>query len=170
MDSKDGDDMTIKLSAIPLPITLLFALPLGCDGQCVETGGGYGDDSKSAGNDCSPTRENGCDDCNPCTANAWCDPAFDLPAVDFPSMSWICAPLKRTDAPRCFGALLTTAPGIDNDCFPVVGSGSVDGLVAGHCCAGVCSPNDLVCPNYGAPTEQPSNPGMPPGVLALASP
>lgn len=155
----------------------LYALPLlfaiGCDGQCAESLGNPGEGSKSTasgGNDCIETRENGCDDCNPCTANVWCDPASDPPATDFPLMSWVCAPLKRTDPPRCFGALLTTAPGIDNDCFPVADSGSVDGLEAGHCCAGVCSRNDLVCPNYGAPTEQPSNPGMPPGVLALASP
>lgn len=129
---------------------VVFAL-LGC--ACNDCGNVADEPPVEAGPapDCEPSRADGCEDCNPCTAMAWCDPAQSPPAVDVPSSSWVCAPLPPDASPRCFGAPLTSAPDVVNDCFPVAEAGSVDDVEAGHCCAGVCSRNDHPCPNYGDP-------------------
>lgn len=80
---------------------------------------------------------NGCDDCNPCTWDVWCDPeewsAFVPPA---------CKDVATSDTAQCVHFDLTTPQGQINDCFPIA---PVTDVRAGKCCAGTCTDNAESC-------------------------
>lgn len=93
--------------------------------------------------------ETGCDDCNPCTDDKWCElcdaippvkaSKWCLPPANFPA--W-CAKLPVA----CGHDGYSTPVGISNDCFPVEeDAGPVRPLHTGICCVGMCIENDAQC-------------------------
>ncbi|TKC99654.1 hypothetical protein [Polyangium fumosum] len=88
--------------------------------------------------DCSGEHDwNGCDDCNPCTWDAWCDPdEWD---------AWIpewCREVATLGHAVCVHFDRTTPDGQINDCFPIT---PVTDVRAGKCCAGRCVDNVSEC-------------------------
>lgn len=80
---------------------------------------------------------NGCDDCNPCTFDDWCDP--DTWDVHVPP--W-CADVPRTGEATCVHSDRNTPDGQINDCFPIA---TVTDVRPGKCCAGTCIDNADEC-------------------------
>lgn len=88
---------------------------------------------------CSGTwKGNGCDDCNPCTWDQWCDPATH---EGFEHL--LCA--QRAYAGCVHSHDYTTPEGQINDCFPV---NDYNGIRAGKCCYGRCVDNGVLCGDY----------------------
>lgn len=86
--------------------------------------------------DCSgELKDNGCDDCNPCTWDQWCDPETGE-GDDY-------APCLTQKYAGCVHSYdYTTPAGQINDCFPVADEGE---LRAGRCCLGACVDNAAAC-------------------------
>ena len=94
--------------------------------------------------DCSGTSDsNGCDDCNPCTWDVYCDPSTHGPFV-----SSYCAGIT---SPQCIHEDRTTSGGYVNDCFPI--AVGVD-VRAGKCCAGQCVDNNETCTSECGPITE----------------
>lgn len=80
---------------------------------------------------------NGCDDCNPCTFDNWCDPT----EWDAFIPEW-CAGVAATGEAACVHAERSTPIGQINDCFPIA---PVTDVRAGKCCVGTCVDNGAAC-------------------------
>lgn len=96
------------------------------------------DPDESEDKDCSGEHSwNGCDDCNPCSWDAWCDPD------DW--NDWIpewCRDVATLGHAACVHVDRTTPDGQINDCFPIA---PVTDVRAGKCCAGTCVDNSSAC-------------------------
>lgn len=124
---------------------LIAAFLIGCSG-----GGILVAEEIDAGSDASacPAQDpaTGCDDCEPCTFDAWCEVCDQIPPVT--ASRW-CKPVEKIpvwcDAgpPACGHNGYSTPEGQANDCFPV--ESDAGPIHAGRCCAGVCVENDVQC-------------------------
>lgn len=96
------------------------------------------DGEGSLGKDCSGEHpENGCDDCNPCSWDAWCNPDEWKGFVP----EW-CQDVAMLGYAVCVHLDRTTPKGQINDCFPIAPETDVR---SGKCCAGTCVDNQLAC-------------------------
>jgi len=83
----------------------------------------------------------GCDDCNPCHDNGWCEVCDQIPPVD---ASIFCHPIEKLP-PFCVDEPVGCGHGNASnglDCFPVEG---VRPLITGYCCGGTCI-ESIDCP------------------------
>lgn len=132
--------------------TLIAFFLMGCSGGgllIVET-----QDAGTGETSCPPpTPEDGCDDCEPCTDDAWCELCDAIPPVT--ASKWC---HSMTNFPTwCNGKPVacqhngyTTEEGTTDSCFPVENdAGPVRPLHTGKCCAGVCVENDAKCQRGG---------------------
>ncbi len=96
------------------------------------------DPSESWYKDCSGAFSfNGCDDCNPCTDDIWCDPMAHTGLV-----STFCVNAEVVTTARCIHVEWTSADTVVDSCFPVRAKTDVR---AGKCCAGQCIDNNETC-------------------------
>jgi len=91
---------------------------------------------------------NGCDDCNQCTVDNWCDP--DKWTGFIPP--W-CARVASAGVAVCVHDAISTPERQTNDCFPIDHAANVK---AGKCCLGACVDNGATC----NPSPDP-DPGLP---------
>lgn len=80
---------------------------------------------------------NGCDDCNPCTFDDWCDPDAWFEFVP----PW-CVEVAHLGVATCVHSDRSTPDGQINDCFPIA---PVTDVRPGKCCVGTCIDNAEAC-------------------------